>query len=115
MKENDFKLTRKEQKIPRTIFTDADSDNYIALLANTPTQAESQLHSLERVAAGIGHHFNADKTVYMCFNQRVGLWNSRTGSPTLEVVFHQRLQPMNSKSMDSYRWTIGQMEVKLDR
>ena len=37
----------------------------IALLANTPTQAESLLHGLERAAAGIGLHFNADKTEYM--------------------------------------------------
>ena len=35
----------------------------IALLANTPNQAETLLHSLERAAAGI------HKTKYMCFNQ----------------------------------------------
>ena len=28
------------------------------------------LHSLERAAAGIGLHVNADKTDFMCFNQR---------------------------------------------
>ena len=41
-----------------------------ALIANTPVQAESQLHSLERAAAGIGLHVNANKTEYMCFNRR---------------------------------------------
>ena len=41
----------------------------IALLANTPTQAETRLHNLERAAASIGLHVNADKTKYMCFNQ----------------------------------------------
>ncbi len=39
------------------------------LLANTPNQAETLLHSLERVAAGIGLHVNANKTEYMCYNQ----------------------------------------------
>ena len=41
----------------------------IAILANTPSQAETLLHSLERAAAGIGLHVNAHKTEYMCFNQ----------------------------------------------
>ena len=48
---------------------DADHADDIALLANTPTQARSLLHSLEQVAGSIGLHINADKTVYMCFNQ----------------------------------------------
>ena len=43
---------------------DADYADDIVLLANTHAQAENQLHSLERVAAGIGLH-EADKTEYM--------------------------------------------------
>ena len=39
-------------------------------LANTPTQAKTLLYSLEWAASGIGLHVNADKTEYMCFNQR---------------------------------------------
>ena len=38
------------------------------LMVNTPTQADSLLHSLEQVAGGIGLHVNADKTEYMCLN-----------------------------------------------
>ena len=41
----------------------------IAMLANTPNQTETLLHSLEQAAAGIGLHVNAHKTEYMCFNQ----------------------------------------------
>ena len=41
----------------------------MAILANTPNQAETPLHSLKRAAAGIGLHINAHKTEYMCFNQ----------------------------------------------
>ena len=50
-------------------FTDADYADDIAILANTPNQAETLLHSLERAAAGIGPHVNAHKTEYMCYNQ----------------------------------------------
>ena len=39
------------------------------ILANTPNQTETLLHSSERAAAGIGLHFNAHKTEYLCFNQ----------------------------------------------
>ena len=42
----------------------------IAVLENTPAQAETLLHSLERAACGIGLNLNSDKTEYMCFNQR---------------------------------------------
>ena len=59
----------KTQKIPRKTITDADYADDIALLENAPTQAETLLHSLERVAAGISLHVNAHKTEYMCFNQ----------------------------------------------
>ena len=41
----------------------------VALLANTPNQAETLQHNLERAAAGIGLHVNAHKTECMCFNQ----------------------------------------------
>ena len=41
----------------------------IALLANSPAQAESQLHISEQAASGIGLYVNTDKTEYMYFNQ----------------------------------------------
>ena len=42
-----------------------------ALLANTPAQTETLLHGLERAAAAaIGLQVNADKTEYICFNQK---------------------------------------------
>ena len=66
IRENGFELTKKRSK--KTI-TDADNADDLALLANTPNQAETLLHSLERAAAGIGRHVNAHKTEYMCYNQ----------------------------------------------
>ena len=67
IRENGFKLTKKRSRryLAKTI-TDADD---IALLANTPNQAETLLNSLERADAGIGLHVNAHKTEYMSYNQ----------------------------------------------
>ena len=59
----------KKQKVRAKTITDADYADDIAILANTPNQAETLRHSLERVAAGIGLHVNAHKTEYMCSNQ----------------------------------------------
>ena len=71
MKDNGFKLTKeKSRRYPAHTFTDADYSDDIALLANTPAQAETLLHCLERTVPGIGLHVNANKTEYMCFNQR---------------------------------------------
>ena len=56
-------------RTPQKTITDADYADDIAILANTPNQAETLLHCLERAAAGIGLHVNAHKTEYMCFNQ----------------------------------------------
>ena len=67
IKDNGFKLTKeRNRRYPAQTITDVD----IALLANTLAQTEILLHSLERAAAGIDIHVNADKTEYMCFNQR---------------------------------------------
>ena len=49
--------------------TDADYADDIAILANTPNQAETLLHSLEWAAAGICLYVNAHKMEYMCYNQ----------------------------------------------
>ena len=70
IRENGFELTKKRsRRYPAKTITDADYADYITLLANTPNQAETLLHSLERAAAGIGLHVNAHKTEYMCYNQ----------------------------------------------
>ena len=60
---------KRSKRYPAKTITDADFADDIAILANTPNQAETLLHSLERTAAGIGLHVNAHKTEYMCYNQ----------------------------------------------
>ena len=70
IRENGFELTkRRSKRYPAKTITGADYADDLALLANTPNQAETLLHSLERAAAGIGLHVNANKTEYMCYNQ----------------------------------------------
>ena len=82
IKENVFELTKKRsRRYPAKTISDAD---YIATLANTPVQAETLLHTLERATAGIGLHVNALKTKCMCFNQTGDI--STLGGSSLKLV-----------------------------
>ena len=68
IRENSFELTKKRsRRYPAKTISYADNADDIAILANTPNQAET-LHSLEWAAAGIGVHVNANKTEHMCYN-----------------------------------------------
>ena len=75
-------LGGEKQTIPCTNYTDD-----IVLLANTPTQAESLLHSLDKVAGSIGFHVNAEKMEYICFNQSVDISTLNGGSLKLVGKF----------------------------
>ena len=78
-----FELTKKRnRKYPAKTITYTDNAEDIALLANTPNQAETQLHSLEWT--GIDLHVNAHKTEYMCFNQASNI-STRDGT-SLKLV-----------------------------
>ena len=71
IKENSFKLAKeKSRRYPAQTIMGAEYTDDIALLANIPVQAETLLHSLEWAAGGIGLVVKANKTEYMCFNQR---------------------------------------------
>ena len=106
MKENGFKLTKERSRryLPQTI-TDTDYADDIAILANTPAQAETLLLCLERAVASIGLHVNADKTEYMCFNQRIDIStlmvlftnpSARAGYDT-RSIFKRSLTGLNSE------------------
>ena len=59
IRENGFELTKKRsRRYPAK--TDADYADDIAILANTPKQAEMLLHSLERVLASLSMHTKLD-------------------------------------------------------
>ena len=60
MKENGLKMANEwSRRYPAQTIMDADYADDIALLANTPVQAETLLHSLKSAADGIGVHANA--------------------------------------------------------
>ena len=94
-------------------FTDADYADDIALLANTPNQAETLLYSLERAAAGIGLHVNAHKTEYMSYNQTgdistldgtsLKLVDKLTYLRKQRLINRKRHRHTTNESMDSYR------------
>ena len=85
MKDNGFMLlNEKSRRYPGQTITDADYADGIEHLANTPTQAENLLQGLERAKAVIGFHVNADKSEYMCFNQRGDI--STLNSSSLKLV-----------------------------
>ena len=70
IRENGFELTKKRsRRYPSKTITDANYADDIAILANTPNQVETLLHSLERNASGKGLHVNAHKTEYMRNNR----------------------------------------------
>ena len=81
IRENGFELTKKRsRRYPAKTITDTDLADDMAILANTPDQAETLLYSLERAAAGIGLYINAHKTEYMCYNQTGGI-STLDGTP----------------------------------
>ena len=114
IRENGFELTKKRSKrYPAKTITDADNADDLGLLANTPNQAETLLHSLERAAAGIGLHVNAHKTEYMCYNQTGNITTLDGASLRLVDKFtylgssvsstKKRHRHTTDESMDGYR------------
>ena len=60
----------KKETIPGKIISNVDYADGMALIANTPTPAESLQHSLERATRGIDFHMNINKTELVFFNEK---------------------------------------------
>ena len=101
MKDNGFKLAKERSRryLAQTI-TDTDYADDIAFLANTPAQAKTLLHSLEWAAADIGLHVNANKTEYMCFNQRGNITTLNDSSLKLVYKFTYLRSSVSSTEND---------------
>ena len=70
IKVNGFKQAKeRSRRYPAQTITNTDYADNMALLANTPAQVKTLIHSQEWAAAGIGLHVNTDKMKYMIFNQ----------------------------------------------
>ena len=105
IKENSFKLTKKRsRRYPAKTITNADYTNDIALLADAPAQAETLLHSLEWVAAGLGLYVNAHKTKYMCFNKKGDISTLNSSSPKLVDKFTYLGSSVSSTETDIDTW-----------
>ena len=122
IKENGFKLTKKRsRRYPAKTITDTDYANDIAILANTPNQAETLLHSLEQAAADIVLHVNTHKIEYMCFNQTGDISTLDGTSLKLVDKFTYLGSSVSSTEKDinmrlMKAWTaIDHMEVRPDR
>ena len=93
---------------------DADNPDDIVLLANTPTQAETLLLCLEWASAGIGLHVNADKTEYMCFNQRRNISTLNSSSQKLVHKFIYQGSSVLSTETDINMW-LAKAWTAIDR
>ena len=76
----------------------------IALLANTPAQAETLPYSLERADTGIGFHVNAHSTEYMGFNQRGDISTLNVSSLKLVDKFTYLGSSVLSSETDINMW-----------
>ena len=74
------KREEADDRYPAQTITDTYYADGLALLANTPTQADSLVLSLEQAAGGIGLCLNTDQTEFMCFNQKGDISTLNGGS-----------------------------------
>ena len=108
MKDNSFKLTKeRSRRYPAQTITDADCANGIA-------QAETQLHSLEWAATGIGHLVNANKTEHMGFNQRGDIATLNGSSLILVDKFTNLGSSVSSTETDINTW-LAKAWTAIDR
>ena len=90
----------KSRRYSARTITDTDYAGNIALRANTPTQAESLLHCMERAAGDVDFSMNADKTEYMCFNQSGDISTINGGSLKLVDKFNNLGSSVSSTEND---------------
>ena len=103
MWEHGFSLKKSGNRwCPTQTIREADYADNIALFANTPTQAESLLYSLEQVAGGIAFDVNANKTSYMCFNKKGDISMLNGGSLKLVDKFTYLRSSVSSTKNDIY-------------
>ena len=109
MKENGFKFVKERtSRYPAQTIMDADSTNNTVLLANTPAQAETLLHSLKWAAGGISLHVNIDKTEYIwapLVVYQLASWTrkpTRVSSSLIGCPIHLALCHIEAKSFVNY-------------
>ena len=115
IKQNGFEMTKKRsRRYPAKTITDANYADDITILANTPNQAETLLHSLERATAGIGLHVNAHKTEYMCVNQ-TGDFSTLEGTSLKLVVKFTNLGTSVSSTKKDIDMRLTKASTAIDK
>ena len=102
-----------DESDPEHTITDADYADDKAFLLNIPTQAESQLHSLEETTVDIGLHVNVDKTEYICFNQKGDISTLNGVSLKLANYFTYLLSSVSSTENDNIQ--LAKVWTAIDR
>ena len=111
MKETSFELAEeRSRRYPVQTITDADYADDIALLENTPAEAETLLHSLERPAGSIGFEVNVDKTEYMFLSKRWHLHTKTWAFETSGQVHLPRKQCLINRKKNHQRGTSNGMD-----
>ena len=77
IEENGFTLKKTRGRwYPAETMADANYTDDLAFLANTPVQAESQLHSLKKATEAIGLYMNGNKRFYVLIKKKtISTWN----------------------------------------
>ena len=92
----------------------------LVLLSNSPTQAESQLHSMEQAAGGISSYMNANKTNFMYLKKKRHLcfkWQASEVSRPVHIAWQQYLiywkwcQHISYEVSGCYWLVIDYMEI----
>ena len=105
MKDNIFKMVKERiSRYHAQTITNEDYADDIALQANTSAQAKTQLNILERATSCIGLNVEADKTEYVCFNQRGDISSLNGSSLKLEDKFPYLGNSVPSTETDINTW-----------
>ena len=113
MKDNDFKLAKERSKrYPAQTITDGHYADDMVLLENTPTQAKSLLHSLERAAGGIASTLT--QTQYMCLIQRGDISTLKSGPLKLLDKFTYIESSVSLTKKDINMW-LAEAWTAIDR
>ena len=115
MKENDITLEKARSRwYPAQTITDTNNTDDIVLLANTPSQAKSLLHSLEQAASCINLYVNAKKMEHTCFNQSGNISTLNGGSLRLVDQFTYLRSSGSSMENDINTW-LAKTWTAIDR
>ena len=82
------------------------------LLANTPAQAASLLHSLEQVAGGISLYMNINQSKCVLKKQASEISSAVHIARQQYLIDRKQCRPLHKKGMNCYGQVISNMEIR---